>query len=1008
TATITARPTHWADKSNDFIFYVTVEGSQVNSFIEEISVGSVYNHTKDTTRSVTGGGISVDCGSELTLYPSFKPWYVTEIPDLTWQLSDPEMAEIVSSNSESARVICKKTGAVAVLMSSATHGVIGTFTIVIGDEYTMTSYYLREYKGTGYSETYMENGVERKMLVIPANLGIVVMGSYYSSGGMRYDGTFEDVKGLDTVVVPEGVTNIGSYCFSGTSIRRIYLPSSLESISAGAFMGTPLEEVYWYEAGKDSKSGIEYDADDNTYNWDVFYANASDECTSKNLILQGSSFSSCRSLKTFDFSRVSVMYAYAFSGCSSLEYANLSNLRMASNNIFNNCSKLSSVTMNKDTVLSRGVFAGTALTELDYYGSVIKSGMFMNMKSLRKIVIHNDVETIGAEAFSGCSNLATIEWKGTYKEIGASAFKNCTSLTSVTIPAGVEKLGDTIFEGCSSLQTVLVSPESNIISIGLNSFKGCSALKKVQLVNGESSDRYNTVNSGNYAMLTNANGTKIVMAPPAYPLTTTGNVFNVPAQFGAAAITEIGAYSYANNISLTGKEVVIPEGVTKIGKAAFRDTSITKVVIPSTVTEIEEYAFANCEKLQTVIFLCELQEIPAYAFYNCKVLMNVQLPGSVERIGDHAFQATDVREVLIGENVRSIGMEAFRDCVSLAMLNFAEHSVLHTIGQAAFGGCVSLKTVEMPDTVTVLKNSAFVGCATLTTVYVSAGLEVMEGYVFSACPLMSTFTMGDGAKMLGDYAFYTPYGNNGFYYQPNLKNVTSPDSVESIGQFAFAGNTAMDMITLNGVRTIGDYAFHYATALEEVVTTDVLERIGLNAFVGSGIQYIDLFNVEYFGDQCFLGTDIYVPNSGNLRLTNAIEIGKGAFYNCKNIKKVTLTNVVSIGDMAFGAEAQSNITEVSLGNKLVSMGATVFYNAPISYIVLPETLSEIATPAFTGCTSLQRISVTGKNKTFFVDSEFGGLYRKLENGTYELVSVPNNIRMMKIDEDYKNLEPFKI
>ncbi len=1008
TATITARPSHWADKTNDFTFYVTVEGSEVNSFIEEISVGSVYNHTKETTRNVTGGGISVDCGSELTLYPSFKPWYVTEIPDLTWQLSDPEMAEIVKSDSNSARVICKKTGAVAVLMSSASNGVIGTFTIVIGDEYTMTSYYLREYKGTGYSETYMENGVERKMLVIPANLGIVVMGTYYSSGGMRYDGTFEDVEGLDTVVVPEGVTNIGSYCFSGTSIRRIYLPSSLESISSAAFSGTPLEEVYWYEAGKDSKSGIEYDAENNTYNWDVFYANASDECTARNIILQSSAFSSCSSLTTIDTSRMSVMYGYAFSNCKKLEHVDLTNLRFSRNNIFNNCTALTSVTLHKDTVLSRGIFSGTALKELDYYGSIINDGTFMGMSSLEKIVIHSDVERIGAEAFSGCTSLRTVEFKGTYKEIGKSAFKNCSSLTSVTVPAGVEKLGDTVFDGCTKLQTVSVSPESKLTSLGVNLFNKCNALKKVEILGGASSDNYNVATSGGYTMLTNANGTQIIMAPPAYPHAAAGNVFNVPSQSGSTAITEISANSYAYNASLAQKEVVIPEGIEKIGAGAFRDTQITKVVIPSTVTEIEEYAFANCSKLQTVIFLCDLQEIPAYAFYNCTSLTNVQIPGSVETIGDYAFRATDIRTVTIGENVRTIGTEAFRDCTSLAELNFAPQSVLQVIGQAAFGGCTSLKTVEMPDTVTVLKNSAFVGCGSLMTVYVSAGLEVMEAYAFSACPTLTTFTMGDGAKMLGDYAFYTPANNNGFYYQKTLKNVTIPDSVEYIGQFAFAGNTVMEMIEINGVRTIADYAFHYATALQEVITTDTLERIGANAFIGSGIEYIDLFNVEYFGDQCFLGTDIYVPNSGNLKLTNAISVGMGAFYNCKNIKKVTFANVLSIGDMAFGSENQSNITEVTLGNKLVSLGSTVFYNAPIGYIALPETLKEIGAPAFTGCASLQRIVVAEKNKTFFVDSEFGGLYKRLENGTYELVSVPNNIRMTKIDEDYNNLEPFKI
>ena len=1005
TATITAKPSHWTDDKNNFVFNVQVAGDKTNSFIERITVGSIYNHTKNVTRTVLGGGISVDCGSELTMYPDFTPWYVTEIPDLTWKVSDPEMAEIVTSSSESARIICKKPGAVAVLLSSPSNGVIGTFSIVIGEEYKMNSYYLTEYQGTGYSEKYTdENGNERKMLVIPANLGIVVMGSWTTS--YFYDGTFEDVKGIDTVVIPEGVTSIGSNCFAGTSIKRVYLPSSIETISSYAFSGTPLQEVYWYNASEDSKSGIEYDADDNTYNWDVFYANVSEKCTAKSLVLHYGAFSGCRSLKTFDTSRVAAMYTGAFSGCVLLEEVDLSNLRYAQNSIFSGCTKLDTVTMNEDTVLNGYAFANTAMTELNFYGKRIADNMFANMKSLTKVVIHGDVEYVGKNAFGGCSKLTTVEWKGECKEIANEAFKNCTALTSFTIPAGVEKLGDAVFRGCTGLQTVNVSSAAKFTAMGVDFFDGCTALKKVQVAQADGASNYNVVTSGDYAMLTNANGTVVIMAPPAYPFAASGNVFTVPVQSAGNSVTEIGAYAYADNSSLVGKEVVIPEGITLIGEGAFRDTKITKVVIPSTVTEIAPSAFRNCTNLKTVVFLCDLKEIPAYAFYNCTSLTNVQLPGSVETIGDYAFMNADIRTLTIGENVRSIGTEAFRDCKALVELNFATQSALEVIGQAAFGGCLSLKSVTMPDTVRVLKNSAFVGCSALATVYVSAGLETMEGYVFSACPSITTFTMGDGAKMLGDYAFYTPASGGGFYYHNSLKNVTIPNSVEYVGVYAFAGNTVMEYVELKGVRVIAEAAFMYATALEEVATTDVIQSVGKNAFGGSGIRYFDMHNVEYFGEQAFLGTDVYVPNSGNLRLTAAIEIGAGAFYNCKNIKKVTLENAVSIGNMAFGSEKVSTITEVSLGNKLVSMGETVFYNAPISYISLPETLQEIGAPAFTGCSSLSRILVSDKNKTFFVENN--GLYKRLSNGAYELVAVPNNLRMDKISEDVNELEPFVI
>ena len=1014
TATVTARPLNSKDGKNDFVFYVKVEGKPMTSFIEEITVGSIYNHTKQVTRSVTGGGISVDCGSDLTLYPDFKPWYITNIPDLTWQVSDPEMAEITKSTAESARIICKKTGSVAVLISSPSNGVIGTFTIVIGEEFKMSSYYFTEYKGVGYSETYEENGVERKMLVIPANLGINTMGYYTSNFG--YDGTFEDVKTLDTVVVPQGVVSIGSRCFYGSSIRRIYLPSSIEHISSSAFAGTPLEEVYWYDAGEDSKSGIEYDADDNTYDWTVFYANASPVCTAKRIVVQYSAFSGCRSLSVFDLSRATALYSSAFSNCSALEYANVSNVRYAGTSIFSGCSALKNVTLHEDTVLGGNSFANTVITKIDFYGKNIPNNLFTNAKKLEKVVLHNDVETIGETAFKNCTSLTEIEFKGACQSIGASAFYGCTKLKTFTLPSGLETVGANAFEGCSALTNVYVNADSDITSVGADVFKGCTSLKKVELLGANQNNKYASATKDGYSMVTNGNGTRVILAPASYPLDVVGNVFTVPTQVGSVALTEIGVYAYASNGNLKNKEVVIPEGITTIGKGAFQNTGITKVIIPASVTQIDEYAFANCAELETVIFLCDLTEIPAYAFDGCVKLTNVQIPASVESIGKRAFAQTNIRKLDVGENAEIIDYEAFRDCQALTELNFAKQSNLRTIGQAAFAGCVSLKEVTMPNTVSTLGYSAFVGCSALETVYVSSGLEYMADYVFSACPSLTTFVMGDGAKMLGAYAFYTPAASGGFYYHNSLKNVTIPDSVESIGAYAFAGNTVMETLTLKGVKTIGSGAFCYATAINEIVTTDVLERIEEKAFLGSGIRYITLSNVEYFGAESFAGTDLYLGSSKTIELTSAVEIGAYAFYNSKGVQYVKVPAAEKLGDMAFGSETTSAIRTVTLGDKLVSMGATVFYNSMISRIALPATLKEMGYPAFTGCSVLSVITVDAKNKTFFVDAEFGGLYKKLANDTYELVAVPNNIRMDKIDEnykteepfDYQNLEPFKI
>ena len=111
----------------------------------------------------------------------------------------------------------------------------GTFTITVGEQFTLTSTYFYEYNGPGYTETYTDPQTqeERNMLVIPANLGITNLGYVLATR----EGPFFENTDIDTIVVPEGVTSIGLSTFENSSLRRIYLPSSLISLSYNAFAG---------------------------------------------------------------------------------------------------------------------------------------------------------------------------------------------------------------------------------------------------------------------------------------------------------------------------------------------------------------------------------------------------------------------------------------------------------------------------------------------------------------------------------------------------------------------------------------------------------------------------------------------------------------------------------------------------------------------------------------------------------------------------------------------------
>ncbi len=198
----------------------------------------------------------------------------------------------------------------------------------------------------------------------------------------------------------------------------------------------------------------------------------------------------------------------------------------------------------------------------------------------------------------------------------------------------------------------------------------------------------------------------------------------------AAAITEyIG----------TDKTVVIPEkiegkNVTTIFSCAFQNKSIKKVIIPSTVTQIWDHAFAYCDSLKVVIFGDNVTEIMEQAFYKCTLLAEIVLPQKLEKLGHQAFSScSSLKKVLIPKNMNQMGMEAFLSCP-------IEELILED-GIKKFGAYAS-----------------FWG-ATLKELTIPASVEEISEYTFHDHLEKVTF-LGDAPKELGKQ----PFGTNATIY----------------------------------------------------------------------------------------------------------------------------------------------------------------------------------------------------------------------------------------------------
>ena len=236
------------------------------------------------------------------------------------------------------------------------------------------------------------------------------------------NGELKEYRGKDTdIVIPNGVTSIGSRAFWGCRSTSITIPARVTRISIEAFWGSNSLESITVEQG----NPIYHSA-----------GNCIIETKSKTLIAGWKN-----SIIPADGSVTSIGWGAFF-----------------------NCSALKSIVI-PDSV-----------TSIDYRA-------FFDCSSLKSIVIPEGVTSIGNSTFEDCGSLTSIVIPGSVTSIGDFAFYHCSSLTSIVIPDSVPSIGKFVFGGCKSLTSITI-PDS-VTSIGRLAFYGCDSLKTIEYIGTE-------------------------------------------------------------------------------------------------------------------------------------------------------------------------------------------------------------------------------------------------------------------------------------------------------------------------------------------------------------------------------------------------------------------------------------------------------------------------------------------------------------------------------------------
>ena len=388
-------------------------------------------------------------------------------------------------------------------------------------------------------------------------------------------------------------------------------------------------------------------------------------------------------------------------------------------------------------------------------------------------------------SFRGCNSLTTLILPPNLEIIGGNALYNI-GISTLTIPDTVTKIWNYV-DGlgpavgyCNNLKTVNIGTESQLSYLGTHCFMS-TAISQFQLPK-----KLQTISGAPF------------IYTPVKKFTNEGNCENFDVDESGYFILNKAHTTIHLAVTGINSSITIPEGVTTIATQTFRGASFSQITFTNPVT-LSHLSFGSCQ-ITELILPEGITEIGKSAFNDCKKLTKVVFPSTLKTVGENTFTGCDyLTSVKFNEGLETIGSYAFNITKLLSYVNIP--STVTSIGKGAFTACLSLKEFDV--------SSSNKNYAVIDGVLFTKDLKTLIAYPNSKAD--KSYTIPTGTETIDFRAFNyissDPYAESNQYY--SLEELTIPTSVVSMKNPFFGGK--LKKVTYLG--TIAEFNEHFSDTI---------------------------------------------------------------------------------------------------------------------------------------------------------------------------------------------------